>query len=461
MKKFFSWMMLATALIGVACNQEKSEMEGGKQLPTMTITASIDGECTRTVLDGFKVLWKDYESFTASNGTETVMFSANVYEPSATAEFECYDTPLTGDAFLAVYPYVKEEVLFDVENKTISGIQINDYQTPAAESFDCYAATMVAYSTTTDFNFRNAHSLAKFTVASEGVSKVTLKADAALAGAFTVNAETMEIVNEGSYSSIEVRPYEGGDFIPNVTYYVALIPGTKTNFQLLVNDIVIKEVETATFERNKIHNMGQITAVESGWEFKGTINNWGNDYKIPFYDQKGNFYIAKNITLNEGDEFKVNKGDVWQGCNYSNGDKTSKVMWMNSGNNTVVSAGIAGTYDIYMHKSEEFFVLISNPEDFLTVIGNGSWENDCAQFYLNDGIFVAYNVELTGAEFKLRANKGWIDSWGKGSMVPYQAQEIDYNGSNMTIPAGTYNIYTDLKKIWFANPEDEIPTISY
>ena len=464
--KIYSLMMLAVALMGTACNQDKSDMEGGATAPTMRATASIDAEGTRTVLDGLKVLWNGWEMFTVSNGTQTATFEATLTQPSPEAEFVSYDAKLMGDAFLAVYPYVKDaEGMFDIENKTIRDLTISEHQFPSLGSFDYNSTLMVAYATTTEsIHFRNAHSLAKFTVAGEGVSEVVLKADNALAGRFTIDLNTMENTENSDAMTITVKPIEGGNFMPNATYYVSVLPGTKQNFKLLVNGIVAKEVESATFLRNKIHNMGEVSAVKSGWQFVGSINGWGGDYEIPFYDQAGNFYVAKNVTLKAGDEYKIKKGDNdWRGCNYSQGNDSSKVLWpAGDAGNTKVSANGAGTYDIYLHKTAEFMLLVEQPDSFLSVIGNGDWGNDCAYFTIENGLFVAYYVEMTGIEFKLRANQGWLDSWGSGSaVVLHQANGINYNGGNMTVDAGTYNIYTDLKKIWITSVDADAPTISY
>lgn len=77
------------------------------------------------------------------------------------------------------------------------------------------------------------------------------------------------------------------------------------------------------------------------------------------------------------------------------------------------------------------------------VIGvNGDWNNDITM-YIKDNYFVAYDVEIKSGDFKFRQNKSWDVNYG-GEGKTNTAVLAAANGSNITVPAGTYDLYLDV-----------------
>ena len=325
MKKIFGLMALALAVIGVSCNLEKSEIEGIEKVSGVTITAGIEGEEARTVLEeGFKVYWSGKEQFKVlTTNAQTATFTANVAEPSATAVFTTTTEGFTGEEYLAHYP-ASVNATMDLEHKTVSTL-ISNNQKPVAGSMDPTAAPMVAYAATTNFSFKNTVALAKFTVKEEGVTDVQLVADDALAGNYTydVEAQSATISNSNVSKTIQVMPATGSTFVKDQSYYVAIIPGEKTNLKLVVNGVTTKEVASFEFKRNKIYNLGTVApfvAEATKWGLVGEFNNWGanNDDIIFYTTPTTGLLVATNVTFNkEYCEFKIRENHSWNTAAYT------------------------------------------------------------------------------------------------------------------------------------------------
>ncbi|MBR5820208.1 MAG: hypothetical protein IKY68_03030, partial [Alistipes sp.] len=313
MKKIFGLMALALAVIGVSCNLEKSEIEGIEKVSGVTITAGIEGEEARTVLEGFKVYWSGKEQFKVlTTNAQTATFTANVTEPSATAVFTTTTEGFTGEEYLAHYP-ASVSATMDLENKTVSTL-ISNNQKPVAGSMDPTAAPMVAYAATTNFTFKNTVALAKFTVAEEGVAVVHLAADEALAGSYTYGVEDHSTtISESNVSNtITVVPATGSTFAKDETYYVAVIPGVKANLKLSVNGVTVKKADSFEFERNKIYNLGTVKCEETPWKVTGVVNDWDTvnfDYTFEAVEGEENLLVAKNVKVTGA--MKFTKGYDW------------------------------------------------------------------------------------------------------------------------------------------------------
>lgn len=79
-----------------------------------------------------------------------------------------------------------------------------------------------------------------------------------------------------------------------------------------------------------------------------------------------------------------------------------------------------------------------------SVIGvNGDWDNDITM-YIKDNYFVAYDVEIKTGDFKFRKDKSWDVNFG-GEGKTNTAVLAAADGSNITVPAGTYDLYLDVE----------------
>ena len=491
MKKIFGFMALALAFIGVSCNLEKSEIEGIEKVSSVTITAGIEGEEARTVLEeGFKVLWSGKEQFKVlTTNAQTATFTANVTEPSATAVFTTTTEGFTGEEYLAHYP-ASVSATMDLENKTVSTL-ISNNQKPVAGSMDPTAAPMVAYAATTNFSFKNTVALAKFTVKEEGVTDVQLVADDALAGNYTydVEAQSATISNSNVSKTIQVMPATGSTFVKDQSYYVAIIPGEKTNLKLVVNGVTTKEVASFEFKRNKIYNLGTVApfvAEATNWSLVGAFNEWGATPDLPFYTtQTANLYVVKDVELTAYSEWKIRKDNAWTktfggGHKYYEPNKYTTIY--DNGSN--MSVTLNGTYDIYFEYSgsgnQAKMYIVTAGEDYKTavaqskegpkpnptnvtfgIVGNhNGWGNDNIMTLDETlGVYVAKNIALNGA-FKIRGNKDWNSGYniGAGSTSKVTVGKgitVQNSGSsgNLTVTAGTYDVYYSYGKdmLWVMN----------
>ncbi|MDO4758484.1 MAG: starch-binding protein [Rikenellaceae bacterium] len=362
MKKIFSVMLLALAFVGVSCSQDKNEIEGGEMAPKFTITAGIENGESRTVLDGLKVLWSGKEEITVASSNTTALFTAEVTEPSATAEFTTTATDFTGAEFLAHYP-AAIAANFNIADKCVATV-INKVQAPKAGTMDAAAAPMVAYATTTNFSFKNTTALAKFTVAEDNIAIVQLASDDYLAGSFSFNAESMEIVIDASNSQkqILVKPAEGTTFVKGETYYVAILPGEKSNLKLMVNGAVAsKEVASFNFKRNTIYNLGEVNYAETPWKVTGDINDWDTmdfTYRFEAVEGQEDVLVAKNVPVPANNGIKITKGFDWSkqlGASSETPAELNKWYAGSSSYNITIN-GSATSYDIYIYEETQYAI---------------------------------------------------------------------------------------------------------
>lgn len=364
MKKIFSVMLLALAFVGVSCNQDKNEIEGGEMAPKFTITAGIENGESRTVLDGLKVLWSGKEEITVASSNTTALFTAEVTEPSATAEFTTTATDFTGAEFLAHYP-AAIAANFNIADKCVATV-INKVQAPKAGTMDAAAAPMVAYATTTNFSFKNTTALAKFTVAEDNIAIVQLASDDYLAGSFSFNAESMEIVIDASNSQkqILVKPAEGTTFVKGETYYVAILPGEKSNLKLMVNGAVAsKEVASFNFKRNTIYNLGEVNYAETPWKVTGDINGWDTmdfTYRFEAVEGQEDVLVAKNVPVPANNGIKITKGFDWNGIKQLGASSETPAelnkWYAGSWSYNITINGSATSYDIYMYEETQYAI---------------------------------------------------------------------------------------------------------
>lgn len=198
----------------------------------------------------------------------------------------------------------------------------------------------------------------------------------------------------------------------------------------------------------------------SSWKIRG-VKSWDASDDIVMYEEN-NLAVAKNVSLTTSTAFKLTDGTNWMGL----GSINSGQLYYNTYNGSDMKVSAGGNYDIYISKSFEkhnenyrgFFFVVPAGTDLksesitysLTVIGNNL--NDTAMTFVSSGYFYAKNVNLDGW-FKVRANNDWTDSWGTGADVSKGTGSIIYyGGANCNANSGTYDVYTDLNKIWIVEP---------
>ncbi len=170
---------LLLTLLSVSCvNEVMDEIQEPEVAPGVsTYTAYVD-DGTKAVLDGNVSKWSGEESICIIGRKGNYQYKASVTGTSASATF-AYAGDGTPDEteVLAVYPYASGIYSGDLDEKTISNVAIPSEQTAVAGSYDPNAAVAVAYTTNDKLQFKNAVSLLKFTMGSNGVKNVTIWGD--------------------------------------------------------------------------------------------------------------------------------------------------------------------------------------------------------------------------------------------------------------------------------------------
>ena len=259
MKKYI-FMAVAGMLALSSCSNDDNDQTTQNAPQQMTFTAGFgDGATTRATLDGStkKVSFEKFDdiSILSANNTNT-RFTTD--EGGASATFT--GTATADSKFYAVYPYT-DGLTLDASTGIISGVTIPYMQTGHDWS-DCGwdPTAPIAYATTTgtSLQFHNACALLKITNDRGDANDINVQCDDALTGTFSLNTSS------GALSGTNTRTYAlAGNVSAGKTIYIAIAPGTKTNFMAIWSGgsgVAMKQKSSFTFEAGKIYNLGNTSA---------------------------------------------------------------------------------------------------------------------------------------------------------------------------------------------------------
>ena len=291
MKKFYSFLFAAVALVGfAACNSDSTEEPApAQQVGKMEFTANI-GEDTKTSLNGTKVQWCEEDVITI-NGKE---FTIKSIDENGTATFE---GPVVEAPYKANYG---GEILAD---------------NVAAETFAEGANIAVAYSEEgTNLSFKNLMSVLKFQVSAD-CETITFEATEIIKGKFSVDYEHVAMMSRNSEEANKTMTLAiDGGFKAGTTYYTTILPG---EYDLTISiDGYLSTTKTAKeggLQPNTIYNIGTLSApVKSEYGVVGSFQGWDVAVGKPvaMYEING-WAIAKGVELYKTDEFKIVKGNSW------------------------------------------------------------------------------------------------------------------------------------------------------
>lgn len=503
------FMIAAVALAAVACNKEAAQ----EQLPTgevVTFEASTDGADTKVVLDGKVSKWENGDKITIHNGTKGYEFSTT--DEGAKAEFTYTGDDFSGEKFIAVYP--AGTYTADVEAKTVVA-NVPTYQPSRDGSFSAGAVPSVAYSETQSLMFRNAAALLKFTVKGKNVKglvfygnngeavsgdvKVTMNDDNTIK---TIEAQKTTITeNEVTETKLITWAKVWANtsnwcFVEGTTYYLAVVPQNFTKgftAQLEIDGVGtvdVKKLETAyELKPNTILDLGELEYVappvtELNWGVAGTMTNWADNADLAM-TAEGDWFVAKNVTIEAGSEFKFRANGNWtnnrgtESATAVAADTETKVV----ANGQNMTAAVPAIYDIYLSKNADKMKLvkvgdIDVPDPEQPVASNWGIVGDLTNWtdkkditmYSYKGMYVAYEVKFPAdGSFKIRKDGVWNDAanYGletSGDVEPgYYYKVISSGGSgNIKIKAGTYDIWFDLtnKRVYVLLPGTDPATVS-
>lgn len=245
-------MAVAGMLALSSCSNDDNDQTTQNAPRQMTFTAGFgDGATTRATLSGKSVTFDadDEISILSANNTNT-RFTTSAGGASATFT----GTATAGDpTYYAVYPYTDGLTL---SGTTISGVEIPYDQTNAATSTCGWdPAAPIAYATTTgtSLQFQNACALLKITNDRGEATKIDVFCNEVLAGTFSLNTSSGAL-SGGDFALAQVMSVPSGK-----TIYIAIAPGTKTNFVARWrgnSGKASKEKSSFTFEAGKIYDLG-------------------------------------------------------------------------------------------------------------------------------------------------------------------------------------------------------------
>ncbi|MCI6318362.1 MAG: hypothetical protein MR784_01810, partial [Rikenellaceae bacterium] len=276
------------ALVIASCQKENSADLPKVDSPVFTATLDADSD-TKTVLNGNKSEWVSGDAIRVLNGTGGSAVYTTADE-GASATFKTTEG-FTGTQFLALYP-ANESAIWKADYPTyINGLQLSPIQTAKEGSYDSAAHLAYAYADGNSLLFKNMVALLKFTIAegSNEVSSISVSVPTPasgntgyLAGNMTYDTNSKICYNEGGSLSATVALT--GTFVAGQTYYMAVLPGTYSEFSLSVNGITVnKKSSEVTFKSGKIYNLGSVRA-PFNWGVVGKFNGWDLSSPALLYD---------------------------------------------------------------------------------------------------------------------------------------------------------------------------------
>ena len=313
MKKFYSFLLAAVALVGfAACNQDFTADIAPESGEMVSFKATIADE-TRVGLDGLQTVWEaddkvmvDGYTFICQSDLET--FVCN--------EVGCSELVEEGRTVEAVYAGK-----FD-----LSGEGVIDSTKGTA------GAVLKAEGSLTEgtLSFQIQSAFLKFTTSSNVVLN-------------TANGD--ELFSELPLSVNELTADKDG------VYYVAINPVSAT-LSYSIDDVECKKI-TKTFEAGKIYNLGFL-GKKSEYGVVGsfqTPTTWDVAAPVAMYEISGGWAVAKGVELYLSDEFKIVTGNSWDNPNYGLKDaagvvaENTEVALTKGGQNIKVAKN--GKFDIY------------------------------------------------------------------------------------------------------------------
>jgi hypothetical protein len=513
MRKFSSFMAAAVAMLAaVSCNKEINNIDPvTPDTDAVVYTAYVDGAETKTYLGGTTgegiskqtaALWAANDAITIHNGETAYTFTTKDNATSA-AKFE-YDMQNgeydAGEGVMAVYP-ASNTTTADVVNKTVTAM-IPTYQPSRDNNFSEGAVPSVAYTKDQSLAFKNAATLLKFTVKGTNVKGLVFygNKNEAVSGNILVSLnknntiESIEAqkttitendVTETKYITWAKVWANTNDwcFDEEVDYYLAVVPQMfEKGFavQLEVDGVglvEVKKLETPyELKPNTIVDLGELEYVEpdlsnENWGIVGSFTNWADNNDVEM-NVEGNWYIARDVEMPAGSEFKFRTDGKWgTELTYSEGSISAGREYpvAAGAGNIVVNAG--AVYDVYLSPSSKKMKIVKvgdiSPDAKGTWSLTGSFSSwDAASkaypMIAEGKWFICRNFKLdAAAEVKLVENYSWDSNRGGTWAGKDKAIAVTFNGANIAVPeGGTYDVYMNADKttVYFMTPGN-VPSI--
>lgn len=188
----------------------------------------------------------------------------------------------------------------------------------------------------------------------------------------------------------------------------------------------------------------------------GDLQGWNND---PATGMTCLFYPQTSTVMSYTTKWKgAYDLKFWAGADFGNWDKAygCAVDGDNSPAGNIVNSGAQSisapsaeyyTFTIDMTTMKYTWTKLSDqaPKEYISIslIGDfNSWSGDVDLTQVTPHNWYAKVSIPSDGGLKFRAGHDWADSWGNGANIADNYYgKADYNGGNMTVPAGTYSVY--------------------
>ena len=425
MKKFYSFLFAAVALVGfAACNSDSTEEPAPAQkVGKVEFTANIDDSRTNLGTD-FSVTWEGNETIAIKSGEKVYEFilkdgSLSEDKKSATFVYEGGDFKAS-ENMSAVHPYNAEGTpkIATNQNGTFGG-----------------AMVMSGVATKDGVVTFNTHNTVILT--------------------FTVPAACKEVkINDKVVKA---------DFAAGTTYYASVEDGTN-NLEVRIDGYLSKKAATkAALEKGNVYKLGVLPApVESGWELMG-LNNWANSAKM-YKDL--DWFVAYNIT-SSSNEFKFKNGGTWVGAK---SDFLHKDVYAYPEGGTNIKAEKSNTaYDFYYNPEGGLYMILPAGTDinqdiyvatdmfirgnYTNYSGYGNWGKGRTPIVAQGKYYLFKEYTFSSnPEFKFTTSEeGWDWQYSTENTLTENTWTTLKNASSLGgntkfSKAGTYDIYTTSDK---------------
>ncbi len=403
MKKFYSFLFAAVALVGfAACNSDSTEEPAPAGVEKVSFKANI--EDTRTDLDGLQTIWV---------AGDKVMVEGFAFTTTDGETFTCTEKGCS--ALLEM-----DEVTAVYSNK-------GDGEVDSEAGVAGAVLEATGNLSEGELSFQVKSAFLKFTTK----EAVTLKGD------------------NGLFSAASIEIAEAGE------HYVAINPVSAT-LSYAIGDKDLKSIEKE-FAAKKIYNLGFL-ANHSGWEISDGTTLWTTETP--------DLFVAKNVKLTANNFCLHKVGDTaWgAGAKYglvSAGTKNENtaigVYSANWSGDITISNATTTAHDIYFDKANSrlYVLTVGKTPDQIAAPTHGSSYNvagsmngwgsniDGYKFtYCGDNVWHLVVDFAANAEFKVQLNNGWNTCYGYNQIQSGVGRSLFSGSDNAKVKAaGTYEIW--------------------
>lgn len=410
MKKFYSFLLAAVALVGfAACNQDFTADITPESGEMVSFKATIADE-TRVGLDGLQTVWVVGDEVKVDGYT---FICQSDLETFVCTEVGCSELLEEGRTVEAVY----------AANFDLSGEGVID-STKGTEG-----AVLKANGSLTEgaLSFKIQSAFLKFTTTSSNVVLNTANGD--------------ELFSEHPIYVDKLTAAEDG------FYYVAINPVSAT-LSYSIDGVKYKEI-TKTFEAGKIYNLGALEPVEMTTVYL-VPGVWASDnaiFTVYYWDGEYNNEVEMTKDDTKSGVYKADVRATSDGLIFKRLDPTNKKEWNKTADLTLPTDSKDHYYITGWPATGEWKEYVVT--EWALAGTFNSW-SDAPMTRINASISYVANVNLTAYndQFKVKVNgdANWTTSYGAGYgyMMPNRFMTATFGGGDIAVTVtGAYDIYFD------------------